>query len=47
MDNEELLMLYLEKLRALSLEKLAEKNLSVLEVLKESLIVLEGEMQGY
>ena len=47
MQQEELLNLYLEKLRVLCTEKLEEKNLSVIEVLKESIILLEGEMQGY
>jgi len=47
MQEEELLNLYLEKLRVLCTEKLEEKNLSVIEVLKESIILLEGEMQGY
>ena len=47
MQQEELLNLYLEKLRLLCTEKLEEKNLSVIEVLKESIIFLEGEMQGY
>jgi hypothetical protein len=47
MNQEELLDLYLEKLRALCKEKLEESNLSVIEALKESIIYLEGEMQGY
>lgn len=47
MNQEELLNLYLEELRILSLEKLKENNISVLTALKESIIFLEGEMQGY
>jgi len=47
MENEELLNLYLEKLRLLSLEYLDEKNISVIEALKLSIHYLEGEMQGY
>lgn len=47
MNEEELLNLYLEKLRVLSLEKIKERKLSVFEALKESIVYLEGEMQGY
>ncbi len=47
MDNEALLALYLEKLRLISLEKLSEKDISVLEALKEAIIFLEGELSGY
>ena len=47
MDQEELLDLYLEKLRALCKEKLEDSNISVMEALKESIVYLEGEMQGY
>ena len=47
MNQEELLNLYLEKLRVLSLEKLKDNKLSVIEALKESIVYLEGEMQGY
>ena len=47
MDKEELLSLYLEKLRILTLEKLNEENITVMEVLKKSLLYLEGELQGY
>ncbi len=47
MNQEELLNLYLEKLRVLSLKKLEGNKLSVMEALKESIVYLEGEMQGY
>ena len=47
MNQEELLNLYLEKLRVLSLEKLEDNKRSVIEALKESIVYLEGEMQGY
>ena len=47
MSQEELLTLYLEKLRVLCIEKMTEKDLSVIEALKASIIYLEGEMQGY
>lgn len=47
MNKEELLELYLEKLRLLALEKLEDTNVSVIEALKESIVYLEGEMQGY
>ena len=47
MDQKELLDLYLEKLRVLCNEKLEEREISVIEALKESIIILEGEMQGY
>jgi len=47
MNQEELLNLYLEKLRVLCTQKLEEKNISIIEALKESVVFLEGEMQGY
>ena len=47
MNKEELLSLYLEKLRLLCTEKLKENDVSVLEALKASVIHLEGEMSGY
>jgi len=47
MNQEELLDLYLEKLRLLCSEKLKESNISVIDALKESILYLEGEMQGY
>ena len=47
MKQDELLDLYLEKLRVLCKEKLEERNLSVIEALKESILYLEGEMQEY
>ena len=47
MNSEELLDLYLEKLRTLCKEKMEEENLSVIEALKASVTYLEGEMQGY
>lgn len=47
MNQEELLDLYLEKLRVLCKEKLEENDISVMEALKESIVYLEGEMQGY
>lgn len=47
MNNDELLDLYLEKLRRLCKEKMEEENLSVIEALKASITYLEGEMQGY
>ena len=47
MNNEELLALYLEKLRHLAAEKLAQNDMSVIEALKASLTYLEGELQGY
>lgn len=47
MEQEELLNLYLEKLRLLALEKMEDADISVIEALKESVIYLEGEMQGY
>jgi len=48
MSQQELLNLYLEKLRLLALEKLEHNSdLSTIEALKEALIFLEGEMQGY
>lgn len=47
MNSEELLDLYLEKLRILCKEKLEEDNISVIEALKASISYLEGEMQGY
>jgi len=47
MNNEELLNLYLEKLRLYSLEKLETEDTTVLKALKESLTFLEGEMTGY
>jgi len=47
MDNEELLTLYLEKLRLYATEHLEQEDISVVEALKQALIYLEGEMQGY
>ena len=47
MNQDELLELYLEKLRVLCKEKLDERNLSVIEALKESILFIEGEMQEY
>ncbi len=48
MNKEELLNLYLEKLKLLTLEQLnTSPNLSVIEALKQSLIYLEGELSGY
>jgi len=51
MEKEELLNLYLEKLRVICMEKMEEnlnvKDVSVLEALKASFIYLEGEMSGY
>ena len=47
MNQEELLDLYLEKLRVLCNEKLEGSNISVMEALKESIVYLEGEIQGY
>jgi hypothetical protein len=47
LNSEELLDLYLEKLRTLCKEKLEDSNVSVIEALKESIVYLEGEMQGY
>ncbi|MCF6244872.1 MAG: hypothetical protein L3J43_07520 [Sulfurovum sp.] len=47
MENEELLALYLEKLRLYSLETLEAKEITVLEALKASLVFIEGEMHGY
>lgn len=48
MNQQELLNLYLEKLRLIALEKMDENsNLSIIEALKEGLIYLEGEMRGY
>lgn len=47
MNKEELLNIYLEKLKLLSLERLQENNISVIQALKESLNYIEGEMQGY
>ena len=47
MNKEELLELYLDKLRQYTLEKLSHQDISILESLKESLIFLEGELSGY
>ena len=47
MNQEELLNLYLEKLRTLCQVQLEESNISVMEALKMSILYLEGEMQGY
>ena len=47
MNQEELLKVYLEKLGAMALERLQEKNISALDAIKESLNFIEGEMKGY
>lgn len=47
MDNEALLKAYLERLEQMTLERLNEQDVSVIEALKLSLNQLEGEMKGY
>jgi len=47
MNNEELLNLYLEKLRLYASEKLENENTTVLEALKAGITFIEGEMTGY
>lgn len=47
MNQEELLNLYLEKLRLLCMQKLKEQDVTVMDALKDSIVYLEGEMQGY
>ncbi len=47
MNQEALLDLYLEKLRLLCIEKLKDKDTSIIEALKASILYLEGEMTGY
>jgi hypothetical protein len=48
MKNEELLKLYLEKLRLLALESLETKETSsVMDALKKAIVRLEGELSGY
>ena len=47
MNEEELLNLYLEKLRKLALERLSQEDISVVDALKVSLTYIEGEMKGY
>lgn len=47
MNNEELLNIYLEKLRLKCLETLDENDISVIQALKKSIIIIEGEMIGY
>ncbi len=47
MKQEELLNLYLEKLRVLCMEKMSEENISVIEALKASILYIEGEMTEY
>ena len=45
-DNtqEKNLEIYLEKLRAIALEHMKERNLSPIEALKEAINYIEGEM---
>ncbi len=48
MESEELLRLYLERLRTVSLEILEEQSgITVIEALKKAILFLEGEMSGY
>jgi len=47
MSEEAQLQIYLARLEQLCLERLSQRNISVLEVLKESLSFIEGEMKGY
>ena len=47
MNQDALLELYLEKLRVLCKEKLEERDISVIDALKESILYIEGEMQEY
>ena len=46
MSEEEKLMVYIERLKLLSLEKLGQ-NKTAMQALKESLNYIEGEMTGY
>ncbi|MEA1983728.1 MAG: hypothetical protein U9N39_09295 [Campylobacterota bacterium] len=47
MNEEEKLLLYIEKLKLLSLEKLENRDIDALRALKESLHFIGGEMKGY
>ncbi len=48
MNTDELLNLYLEKLRLLTEERLEEEEkITVMEALKKAIIFLEGELTGY
>ena len=47
MHKEELLERYLEKLHQYALERLSNEDITVLELLKASLLFLEGELCGY
>jgi len=47
MSEEEKLHYYLQKLEILSKENIKTKNSSAIEVLKQALHYIEGEMKGY
>ncbi len=47
MSEAEKLTIYLEKLKALSLENLQEDNTTAIHALKKALSYIEGEMIGY
>ena len=47
MNQEELLNIYLDRLRELALERLNEKNTTAIAALREAFNMVEGEMKGY
>ena len=47
MNEQEKLDYFLEKLKALALEKLEQSDKTALDVLKEAINYIEGEFQGY
>ena len=47
MNDIDKLEIYLERLRFLALEKIEESKTDAMSALKESLHIIEGEMQGY
>lgn len=47
MSEKDKLLLYIEKLKTMALDKVENDNKSAISALKESLHYIEGEMRGY
>ena len=47
MNQEELLTIYLERLKELALERLHERDTTAIAALREAFNIIEGEMKGY
>lgn len=47
MNEKDKLLLYIERLQVMALEKVEDENKSAITALKESLHYIEGQMKGY